>query len=606
MELLTRTFRTVRRLLTPNGWFTFCIVVSLFALEVIGRYTSSDLHDALIACALGGLIAFVCHRHRATPLPWASRVARTGASLYQTAKSLTFELGIDMRGTPRIKRGYPPGVLILGAALIAWFVAVATVGGDLPQVLRTLGTQVFYLPYLAGMLLLWTLLFAGILLAFFIPVAMIHDTFVHAHNGPGRRPRQHEMAALFVYFGMAMFAGWVLPIWCLLAICVAALAVNVVTTVLPANGDVKFIWRPRESIQVRSMPWSHWISCEFFLITLAIIDLTVTACGARVLFGLPPSRQPMPLTSMLGTVLAWLAPGLLAAMVWQSVLGRLRDPARRARPVIHVRGDITPETRKHLSHLFDSRGWHAQFAPAAPGPCAARIELVSAGQSQATEFDPAWPLKVSLSDLDDGGVMSRLGRRVEIQFRRRLAAALERLFKFTARREFANGQGFWVAPHFWFIAGLTRDAQEDEIDLADSPMLSGTVGPAFHRVMPRAARHHLFQVLRALQIDLVFVEDGVKFRRFAKVLRRLFDLYDKHGDARRAEDAHFTGLPGTKVVIHEFQLDDPFKSETYPEPKYDYLGRARILHVFRDRHEDEELVEPPFDFTETPTPLART
>jgi hypothetical protein len=107
-----------------------------------------------------------------------------------------------------------------------------------------------------------------------------------------------------------------------------------------------------------------------------------------------------------------------------------------------------------------------------------------------------------------------------------------------------------------------------------------------------------------LHVDLIFVEDGVRYRRFVKVLRRMFDLYDKHGDRRRAEDAHFTGLPGTKVIIHDFQLDDPFKSDSYPEPKYDYLGRARILHVFRDRHEDEELVEPPFDFTQTPTPLA--
>ena len=177
--------------------------------------------------------------------------------------------------------------------------------------------------------------------------------------------------------------------------------------------------------------------------------------------------------------------------------------------------------------------------------------------------------------------MDRLTRRVEIQQRRHVATALERLFKFTARREFANGQGFWVAPHFWFIAGLTRDAQEEEIDLADSPMLSGTVGPAFYRVMPRNARHHMFQVLRALQIDLIFVEDGVRYRRFSKVLRRLFDLYDKHGDRRRAGNAHFAGLPGTKVVIHDFQLDEPFKSETYPEPKYDYLGRAHLACVSR-------------------------
>ena len=135
-------------------------------------------------------------------------------------------------------------------------------------------------------------------------------------------------------------------------------------------------------------------------------------------------------------------------------------------------------------------------------------------------------------------------------------------------------------------------------------MLSGTVGPAFHRVMTRAARHHLYQLMRALEIDLVFVEDGVKFRRLIKVFRRMFEVYDKHDGRKPAEDIHFVGLPGTRVMIHDFQLDEPFKSETYPEPKYDYLGRARILHVFKDRNEQEDLIEPPFDITRTPVPMA--
>src|SRR2546430_1674955 len=43
---------------------------------------------------------------------------------------------------------------------------------------------------------------------------------------------------------------------------------------------------------------------------------------------------------------------------------------------------------------------------------------------------------------------------------------------------------------------------------------------------------------------------------------------------------------------------------TYPEPKYDYLARARILHVFRDRGEHEEPLEMPFDFSRTPAPAA--
>ena len=56
------------------------------------------------------------------------------------------------------------------------------------------------------------------------------------------------------------------------------------------------------------------------------------------------------------------------------------------------------------------------------------------------------------------------------------------------------------------------------------------------------------------------------------------------------------------MLIHSFQFDEPFRSEVYPEPKYDYLGRARILHVFRDRGEHEEPLESPFDFSQTPAP----
>jgi hypothetical protein len=60
------------------------------------------------------------------------------------------------------------------------------------------------------------------------------------------------------------------------------------------------------------------------------------------------------------------------------------------------------------------------------------------------------------------------------------------------------------------------------------------------------------------------------------------------------------------VLIHEFQLDEPFRSEVYPEPDYENLGRARILHVFRDRGEQADRLETPLDITHVPAPsLAR-
>jgi hypothetical protein len=55
-------------------------------------------------------------------------------------------------------------------------------------------------------------------------------------------------------------------------------------------------------------------------------------------------------------------------------------------------------------------------------------------------------------------------------------------------------------------------------------------------------------------------------------------------------------------MFHDFDVDEPFRSTKYPEPKFAPLGRLRVLHVFRDRGGEEELIEPPFSFDQTPVP----
>jgi hypothetical protein len=293
-----------------------------------------------------------------------------------------------------------------------------------------------------------------------------------------------------------------------------------------------------------------------------------------------------------------LAPGALTVLLAQMVLGRYYDPARPARPVARLRG-VPTSTRPLIGDLFRRQAWNIRFA--GNGPLEVPLELVET-KLPTTNDEPHWPLPVTVAELEsDAGVWERLRRRDEIQSRRKVVAGLERLFKLAASRPSRGGNGYWVAPHLWFIAGLMRDG-DDEPDLADNTILSRTAGPPYHRVLPRAARHHMYRILRALKVDLIFVEDGVGFRRLRKVLRVLFETYDVHGGRRAAEEVDFRGLPGTRVLIHDFQFDEPFKSEVYPEPKYDYLGRARILHVFRDRGEQEEPLENPFDFERTPAP----
>src|SRR5262249_33777371 len=152
---------------------------------------------------------------------------------------------------------------------------------------------VWYVGYLALLAVVWLGMMLLGLLAAFLPAALIHDAFVGAHAGPGPRPRRRELWALTAYFGTLALLGTVLPvavglIWCGLA-CRACLAVGG----RPARAAVRFLWRPRQSVQVRSLSWSRWVTWEFLLITLAVFALVLTACGDRA-YGLPGGPETMP------------------------------------------------------------------------------------------------------------------------------------------------------------------------------------------------------------------------------------------------------------------------------------------------------------------------
>jgi hypothetical protein len=200
-------------------------------------------------------------------------------------------------------------------------------------------------------------------------------------------------------------------------------------------------------------------------------------------------------------------------------------------------------------------------------------------------------------------VRERLERRDEIQKRRLLLKGFQKLMKHAKDRDFTGGSGFWLAPHLWLLSGMTRD-DIDESDNGEEPnFLMRSVGPPYSQVFSRPVRNYLYRLLRALEVDLIFVEDGINHRKLGKVMRVLFEVFDKFAGKRRAEEIQFQGLPKVKVLIHDFQLDQPFESSTYPEPRFEDLGRARILHIFRDRGDQEELIEPPFDSSRSPAPL---
>lgn len=605
MNLLVRAARDLGRLVTPDIAFSAGIVAALVAVEALGRISTNDLHDLIALTLLVMLGTATISRQRRSPMGWITVAGRGLRTIGEWLRRNTFEIGLDLRGEPRVKRGSPRIVVLLAIVLGTWAVLAAVFAHQLPRDLRAALVRGSYLLYLAPLAILWTGSILLMLLSAFLPAAMLHDRFVAAHIDPGPRPRRREWAAVFGYFVMMTVLGSLLPVGVSLVVCAAFLVTYLVFCRLPGRASLNFLWRPTGTIRVRSLTWSDWVTWEYLLISLAVFALVLSSCGDR-LWGASQAEETMPITALLGIGLAWLSPGALGALLVQMLQGRWRDPARPSPPRAVVVGVESDDVKSFIRRRFIERGWAVQFGAAASSSIAVPLRYSESRQLSA-DSTPRWPLPMSLNDLGDPAFWERIGRRSQIQLRRQLVSCLERLFKLTSHRSGGNGSGYWVAPHFWFVPGLMRDSQrspDDEIDLADQSLLSGTVGPPYYRLMPRAVRHHAWMMLRSLQIDLIFVEDGVSFRRFRRVLRVLFEVFDVHGGRRAANEIDFRGLPGIRVMIHEFQFDEPFKSETYPEPKYDYLGRARILHVFRDRGGHEEWVEPPFDASRTPAPAA--
>jgi hypothetical protein len=354
---------------------------------------------------------------------------------------------------------------------------------------------------------LWLLLVCLTVLAALVPMALIHDSLVSAYTGRGRRPLRRELLSVFLYFNVVALAAMLLPAWISLALTLLAWVVTLSTAALAKNPGVQFVWSYRGGQVVWSMSFGRWVACQFTIVTLAVVDLTLTACGDALIGG-STGFQLMPVTSMLGLTLSWMAPGALWSIAGQIFLAWCHDPSRRCPPVLHVGGELTGEQRETVRQCLTSRGWILRLAPKAARPTDVGIVVTEEAVPVREDEAVRWPLHVTLEELTGGMVQDRLSRRDEIQQRRRLISGLERLFKTAARRRYSAGSGFWVAPHLWFISGLSRDTEEEELRFSDGTILSGTIGPPYRRALPLSARRHAFLILRALQVDLIFVEDG--------------------------------------------------------------------------------------------------
>lgn len=578
-----------------GGWFTLGIFGFLVGLEISGRYAETDIQDGLAVFALVAAFLAVAARHRRQPLPWVKGLNNWWHRITGSITNLRYDHGIDLRGTPPVPRRTPPAVWMLTVSLIVWSCLAAAAWTALPAGWRTIGKYSSYTLYLVFLLILWLSLFAVTFVGVFVPVAIL-DKWLKRWLGDTDR-RGAELAAVVGYAVLVSAVAWYIPPTWILGLCLAGSFTAWLVYLPKSNDGAAVLWRSEVDQPIYAVPVHRVLSLIGALATLLVFDVLLTACGGRLFSSTPVEETSMPVTVLFGQVAAWFMPGLLLVVGMRLAAARRNDPARRTLPTAHITGKDRIAVW-NAARIVHSWGWKVRIAPTQRQSGQVGIEVVSQERSEAMEFDPRWPLKLSVGDLEEGKVKERLDRRDEIQVRRQLFRGLQKLFKRACAFKGPSGGGFWLAPHWWFVDGIGREDADSNSEDTAPPL----VGPPYHRILPARARQHAHAVLRATELDMIFLEDGVTFRNLERVLRIVTELYDVHGGKRRAEELHFRGLAKVKVMIHEYEPGNPFRSDLYPEPKFDDLSRVRVLHVFRDRGGHEELVDPPFDFSWTPAP----
>jgi len=597
MKLFTAVVPQIRHVLTHGKFFTPSVVVLFAGLEMFGRQATSDVHDTVGAVVLMMILGGITVRHRVNPIRWVKKLGAMTWYIARFGDRFKLELGPDLKGAPKLPRQLPLAYYLLVLALAAWAAGAAGVWWLAPLGWRPAFVQVTYIGYLAVMSVLWGLLFVASLGGVYFPIMLL--TRLARGAGPADfKMSRRQLVFLTSYLTVTTAAAWYLPIWPTLAFAGLCWLAVLGLQFLPAGpAAVQLLWRSPGSRRVKCVSPRRLLLAVTTVGVLFLAGIVVSTAGGS-LYGTAPDAASMPLTIVMGNWLAWLTPGFLASTLAFVYLNWKNDPAQPRRPVLAFSG-VGDDLRKRVAAVAKVNGWETRFDRAEAHDV--HLRLVPDQQSEVTEFDPAWPLAVSLADLNGTLVYDRAARRDELHLRREFLKGLDTLMKGAKRRSTPGGCGYWLAPHLWFIAGLTRD----EMSGADEEptFLTEIVGPVYAEVFARPVRQYMYELLKKLQIDLIFIEDGVGYRKMVRLWRQLFEVFDKSNGARRAEDVHFQGVSKVRVMFHDFDVDEPFKSSKYPEPKFAPLARLRVMHVFRDRGDHEELSDAPFDADASPVPM---
>ncbi len=571
----------------PLG-FPIVWIGAIVSAEILGRRSPSDVWDAIGVFVFATLVAFTIALAQMSEGEVARRSRLAWRRVVESVDRFWPEMGVDLRGRPPVPGGFPPALVHLAIAVGALasiaFVARGAFPGPARDALLSVSPTLYFLILGAG----WTVYLGSFTLASVSIWRDVSDHLWRIDLAPKRRDG-FRWAIAVGWLGLIAALVFLVPIWMAWATCGVACGLGFYAARgIDRREKIRVFWRTEPEAVVRRFHVGAGLRWDAFLMAMLIPLVTIPATGAGAATG------GTPITTGLGGAAAWAA---ALAFLSYSIHGPLRmlalarhDPGRRDPvPLLADQGHTLPAASISClaRHGFE---WIEADRTGPPDP-AVRIHLRHGAPGSGVErldreaeylaFAPR--VLVDPESLTSVETLAELRRLDHALVRHRLFSGLGRILAHATERRFVDGTGFWLAPHLWYVRGLTRDT--DDMDYH-------TIGDSYHVALPARSRQHAHRVFAAAEIDLVFAEDGVTALAIESVLERLFDLYDVWGPGRIEEGA-FAGFPSVRVMLQDIAPGEPPPRRSgYPEPSYEEISRARILHIMVDRGDGEDVSDP--------------
>jgi hypothetical protein len=560
--------------LRPPALALFEIALWAGAIAILEGAGSRTPHDGadLIGLTLAGLAALLFH-HLASSgwMPATASVGRrAGGALRRLGSRVALRHAVVLRAPPLARAAAPDAALVTPIAVSLASAAALLLAGERVQGFLVAVESVSYTAYLLVLAGIWLLLASVSMLGFVSCANWVAGR--EAGIGAGLRLLPLVLAWALACVAVALLPGIVL--------------VAFVLVVGAAQAIVAARRRPPTYLLCRRDAGGRLLAVtvdaylrRLHLVFVAILFFATALGQSHRLFAPHTPRGPFALTEGL-SVLAAVGAAFLVARAGGQILRLLGSgaaaPEHAIVPTVWVRraaatGPWAEEARR--------RGWRVETSATPPRE---GWDLVVSDAADPRRFEP---------DVDTVGedAQFRLERRYHVVQRRQFFRRFHSLYREITILPRA-GSGFLFSPHVWLLQGIVRDADERREDKPRAALLASPyVGRPYADVFPRRVRRYIGGVLRALQVDVVYWEDGVTWRDLRAVLRVAFETFDQ--GRWPAEERHFVGIPRIRVVIQE---EEDFADAPAPGEARETVPtlHARVLLILRDRGGEEEETTP--------------